>query len=151
MDSLDGEGVAVQAVSKIAGHVLGLLTLAGFGAVVVGISQGFGRGFEALAFVGPGLIILAGIPWAHTPGKKWLKAAFLALVGLAVGGTAGGFVGYGLRPHEPDNIGEIVYLFAGFWVGGLLFACLGILWTIRFHRRYAAEQLSDIRNQESTP
>jgi hypothetical protein len=128
----------VQALSKIAGNILGLLTLAGFAAVVVGTIQGFSSGFEPLAFVGPGLIILAGIPWTHTPGKKWLKAAFLALVGFIVGGTAGGFVAYKLSPHEPDIGAPIVYLFGGFVVGGLLLTFLGILWTIRFHCRYAA-------------
>jgi hypothetical protein len=127
----------VQAVSKIAGNILGLLTLAGFAVVVVGTIQGFSGGFWPLAYVGPGLIIMAGIPWAHTPGKKWLKAAFLALVGFAVGGTAGGFVGYKFSPHEPDTF-FIIYLFLGFGVGGLLLAFLGIRWTIRFHRRYAA-------------
>jgi hypothetical protein len=71
---------------------------------------------------------------------KWLKAALLALVGFTVGGTAGGFVGDQLRPHERDNIGKIIYVFLGVGVGGLLLAFLGILWTIGFHRRYAAKE-----------
>jgi hypothetical protein len=129
-------------VSKIAGNILGLLTLASFAAVVVGTIQGFSEGFWPLAYAG--LIIMPGIPWAHTPGKKWLKATFLALVGFIVGGIAGGFVGYKLSPQEPDSMIELAYGFIGFGVGGLLLAFLGVRWTIRFHRRYARPRPSTV-------
>jgi hypothetical protein len=163
---------SVKAVSKFACKILGLLALAGFAAVVVGIIGSFGiwwfeigrrwgyerageleSGVQLLALFGSGLVILAGIPWAHTPGKKWLKAALLALVGFIVGGPTSAFIVYLLTPRHADSMSGFFEGVVGFVVGGLFLASLGVLWTIRFHRRYAAEpdRCSGPRPRRSLP
>jgi hypothetical protein len=108
--------------------ILGLLTLSGLIVIVVAIIARYQEmaypGPITLLYLGAGCSLLAGIPWAHTRGKRGLKSAFLGLVGF-VGGTTLGFF-LGLR--------DLDLLIACFWIGGILFACLGVWWGIRFHR-----------------
>jgi hypothetical protein len=89
--------------------------------------------------VGGCCFFLAGIPWAHTQGQRGLKTAFLGAAGFAGGGTAGAFAGdfVGAALGGGDQLGMgIVCVIGGIWVGGILFAWIGIRWGIRFHRRY---------------
>jgi hypothetical protein len=87
---------------------------------------------------GAGCFLLAGVPWAHTSGSRTWKAAVLGLVGFAAGGTAGFFLGYVIAPRRPDGMDELLFSFAGMWIGGILLAVAGVRWAIWFHRRSPA-------------
>jgi hypothetical protein len=79
--------------------------------------------------------LIAGIPWAHTRGRRGLKAAFLGLVGYAGGAALGLLLGATVAPSGEKNLGiYILLLIVGWWVGGILFGSLGIWWGIRIHR-----------------
>jgi hypothetical protein len=81
------------------------------------------------------LSILAGLPWAHMPGWRGLKAAYLGLVGLPIGGFAGWYLGEALPPSGPGSLDiKIKMIVGGFWVGAILLCGLGIWWGLRFHR-----------------
>lgn len=125
------------------GSILGFLTLAGFAAAVLAIilnlmEVGYPVPITLLGF-GAGCFLLAGVPWAHMPGARGAKAAVLGLVGFAAGGVAGFFAGFAIAPKRPDDWSPLILGFAGMWIGGIVSALLGVGWTIRFHRRYAAE------------
>ena len=130
-------------MAKIIGSILGFLTLAGFAAAVLAIVLRYMEvGYPVpilLLSIGAGCFLLAGVPWAHMPGGRGVKAAVLGLVGFAAGGAAGFFVGYASAPKRPDDWSPLLFSFAGMWIGGIVSALLGVRWTIRFHRRYAAE------------
>jgi hypothetical protein len=123
--------------------VLGWLTLAGLVVTVLAIVTRF---LEVaypipitLLCVGAGCTLAAGLPWAHTAGKPRWKAAFLGLVGYAGGAALGLFVGEAATPPGENNLGlGVLLLTVGWWVGGILFAALGVWWGNRFHRRSAA-------------
>jgi hypothetical protein len=84
--------------------------------------------------------LLSGIPWAHTPVSRGLKAAYLGLIGYAGGAALGLLLGWAVAPSGDKNLGiGIAFLIIGWWVGGILLASLGFWWGIRFHSRFAAE------------
>jgi hypothetical protein len=65
-----------------------------------------------------------------------LKTAFLGLVGVIGGGTAGLLVRNALGPYTEDGIGLGVFMIIpGFWVGAILVGSLVTYWGIRFHHR----------------
>ena len=126
------------------GRIFGWLTV--FGLMTGGIAIVF-RYMEVgypvpiiLLSLGAGCFLLAGPSWAHTPGNRTVKAGVFGLVGFSVGGTCGFFLGEAIAPKWPDSMSELLFAFAGMWIGGTLFAVLGVRWIIWFHRRYAAAQ-----------
>ena len=124
--------------------ILGWLTLGGLVVTALAIAMRF---LEVaypipitLLCLGAICSLVTGIPWAHTPGNRGLKASFLGLVGYAGGAAIGLFFGMAVAPSEERNLGtSIVFLIVGWWLGGILLASLGVWWIIRFHSGYAAE------------
>ena len=86
-----------------------------------------------------GLVLSLLLTWAHTPGLRGLKIAYLGLLGFAIGGPLGLWLGDAISPQGPDALSmAILMLIGGFWIGAILFAILGVCWGIWFHRRLAA-------------
>jgi hypothetical protein len=81
--------------------------------------------------------LLGGIPWTHTPGKRRLKTAFLALVGCPIGAALGGFLGYEVADAGSGwQLEAVIWsLLIGSWAGAILFASLGVWWGITITRR----------------
>lgn len=129
-------------MAKIIDLILGLLTLAGFTSFVVAIVLNLMEvGYPIpilLLGTGTGCFLLAGVPWAHMPGSRGLKAAVLGLVGFAAGGAAGFYLGYTITPKRPDDWSPLIFGFAGMWAGGIVLALLGVRWAILVHRKYTA-------------
>ena len=130
--------------------VLGWLTIAGLVVIVLALvaqSVEFAAPYPVpftLLCVGAACFLIAGIPWAHTRGMRGWKIAFLAVIGFAVGGAAGGFLGILLDPGGPNNLGvTILLMIGGFWLGALLVGCLGIWWGIKFHRRLESQSSTE--------
>jgi uncharacterized membrane protein len=123
--------------------IAGALTLFGFVAVVVAITFRYMEVDYPIPIIllglGAGCFLVAGVPWAHTQGKSRLKVAALGLVGFAVGGVSGFFLGATIGPQRPDDMSGLIFAFAGMWISGILFAFLGVRWAIWFHSRYATE------------
>lgn len=127
--------------------ILGWLTIAGL--LVIGLAIG-ARFIEApypvpiiLLCLGAVCSLIAGIAWAHTRGKRGLKAAFLGLVGYAGGAPLGLVLGDAIAPSGERNLGiAILFVIVGWWVGGILFGSLGFWWGMRVHRRSTNEEHS---------
>lgn len=125
------------------GRIFGCLTLLGL--MIGGLAIAF-RYMEVayplpiiLLSLGAGCFLLPGPCWAHTPGDRGVKAAVLGLVGFIIGGASGFFLGEAIAPKTPDSMAGLFFAFAGMWIGGILFAVLGVQWTFWFHRRCLAE------------
>jgi hypothetical protein len=117
--------------------ILGFLTLAGLALLIAAYRASYLNRAYPTSFIplGAALSILAGLTWAHMPGWRGLKAAYLGLVGLPIGGAAGFYLGEALSPSGPGSLDiNIKMLVGGFWVGAILFCGLGIWWGLRFHR-----------------
>jgi hypothetical protein len=126
--------------------LLGFLTLAGLGFVILGVFVDFNETNERDRqsidlWYGSGAFLLlgAGLPWAHTRDYRILKSLFLGAVGFVFGGTAGTFLGIALDPGSPETFGlAILLMYGGCCLGAILFGCLGVWWGLRFHRRYGS-------------
>ena len=117
--------------------ILGFLTLAGLAFLIADqLAYCLNRAYPtSLIPLGAALSILAGLPWAHMPGWRGLKAAYLGLVGLPIGGAAGFYLGEALSPSGPGSLDiKIKMVVVGLWVGAILFCGLGIWWGLWFHR-----------------
>jgi hypothetical protein len=119
-------------------RILGGLTVAGLGLIAVAIALRFAEAPYpypiTLLCAGVGCSLVAGMPWAHLPGNRRLKMAYLGLIGFAVGGAIGFFIGYMAAPTYPDFGPNPLYLVFGFWSGGILAAILGVKWGQQIHR-----------------
>lgn len=73
--------------------VLSVLTLVGFTTIVLAIFLRYKEVDYPIPIIllgsGAATFLLAGVPWAHTPGSRGPRAAVLGLVGFAAGGAAG--------------------------------------------------------------
>jgi hypothetical protein len=127
-------------VTLLMRRILGCLTLLGLMAVGIAISLRFKEVAYPtpiiLLSLGAGCFLLAGSAWAHTPGMRRVKAAVLGLVGFAVGGVSGFFLGDAMAPKRPDDMSGLIFAFGAMWIGGTLFGVLGVRRIIQFHRRY---------------
>jgi hypothetical protein len=125
--------------------LLGWLTITGLALIALGLTAGPWMEVPypiplILLCLGGFCSLIAGIPWAHTPGKRGLKIVFLGVVGFAGGGAAGLFLGEALgdaaAPSGDKGLGTVILaVIVGFWVGAILFGSLGVWWGISFHRR----------------
>jgi hypothetical protein len=121
--------------------ILGWLTIIGLALIALGLSAGPMMEVPypiplILLCLGGGCSLFAGIPWAHTPGKRGLKIVFFGLVGFAGGGAAGLFLGEAAGPTGDKNLGTaILGVIVGFWVGAIVVGSLGVWWGISIHRR----------------
>jgi hypothetical protein len=124
--------------------ILGWLTITGLALIALGFIAEPWMGVPypiplALLCLGGLGSLLAGIPWAHSPGNRVLKIVFLGAVGVAAGGTAGLFLGEALgdaaAPSGDKGLGTVILaVIVGFWVGAILVGSLGVWWGISFHR-----------------
>ena len=130
------------------GKILGWLTIAGLALIVLGIVA---RVMEAayplpIGLLGVGAVcsLLAGILWAHTPGKRRLKTTFLGIAGFVSGGALGLLLGEAVGPSGDQNLGiGILLVIVGGWGCALLFGALGLWWGRTIHRRSGPEGSAD--------
>lgn len=122
--------------------ILGWLTLTGLALIALGYIAALMEVAPPLPLILLGLggagFLMGGVPWAHTPGNRGLKIAYLGMVGFAGGGAAGLFLGYAwgsTRDLGPAIAGPIF----GFWLGAILFGSLGVWWGFSFHRHSGPE------------
>ena len=84
--------------------------------------------------------LFAGVSWVRTRGKRRLKIGFLGMVGFAVGGAVGVFLGEAATSLGGGSLGSaILIVIVGFWFGAILLMSLGIRWGNAIHNRFAAD------------
>ena len=125
-------------LSTNTGRFFALLAVAGLALTATAFfSRSIGEEYPLqLNLLRLGIVLSILLTWAHTPGWRGLKCAYLGLLGFTIGGPSGLFLGEALTPNGPDAISiGILMLIGGFWVGAILFAIAGVWWGLWFHRR----------------
>ena len=125
---------------SLLGNLAGWLTVTGLVLIVLAL---IARVMEVayplpiiLLCVGGFVFFIAGIPWAHTQGKRRLKTTFLGAVGFVGGGSLGLFLAVEVTSSGGDIGLHILAAIGGFWVGAILIGSLGVWWGIMFTRRF---------------